>query len=118
MRRSFSGSFDGVVAAFTGLVEGVHDLTAVVGVGGGAACGETQIVTGNDAVDIAAADAPGSLFGDTAGAHGADTAAGAGLAEAAVGGLVLDALLPGISADLPAILQQGVGCRFQFFNSD
>ena len=54
--------FDLVVAALFGLVQGVHDLTAVVGVGGGAAGGEAQEVPAHDTVDVAAADAPG-LFG-------------------------------------------------------
>ena len=107
---------DLIVAAFLGLVQGVHDLAAMVGVGGGAAGGEAQVVTADDTMYVAAADAPGGLLGDAARAHGADTAASAGFAEAAMGGLVLDPLLPGVSAHLLAVFQQGVGGRFHLFN--
>ena len=109
---------DLVVAALFRLVQGVTDLTAVVGVRCGAAGHKAQEIPGYDAVDITAADAPGALGGDAAGAHGTDPAAGAGLAEAAMGGLVLDPLLPGVGADLLAVFQQAGGSRFHFFNSD
>ena len=72
----------------------------------------------DDTMNVAAADAAGSLGGDTAGAHGADTAAGACFAEAAMGGLVLDALLPGVGADLVSGFQQASGRLFHFFNCD
>ena len=108
---------DLVVAAFLGLVQGMHDLTAMVGVGGRATGGKAQEVTADNAVNIAAADTAGSLGSDAAGAHGADTAAGTLLAEAAVGGLVFDTLLPGISADLLAVFQQRIGGRFHLFDS-
>ena len=108
---------DLIVAALLGLVEGVHDLAAVVGVGGGAAGGEAQVVTAYDAVDVAAADASGALGGDAAGAHGADPAAGACFAEAAVGSLVLDTLLPGVGANLLAGFQQGIGGGLHLLNS-
>ncbi len=52
---------DLVVAALLGLVQGVHDLAAMVGVRGRAAGGEPQIVTADDTVYVAAADAPGGL---------------------------------------------------------
>ena len=110
--------FDLVVAALFGLVQGVHDLTAVVGVGGGAAGGEAQEVPAHDTVDVAAADAPGALRRDAAGAHGADPAAGTGFAKAAMGGLILDPLLPGVGAYLLAVFQQRGSGRFHFFNSD
>ena len=102
---------DLIGAALFGQIQGVGDGTAVVRVGGGAAGGEPQVVPGNDAMDVAAADAARGLLGDAAGAHGADPAAGTCFAEAAVGGLVLDALLPGIRADLGAGFQQA-GSRF------
>ena len=105
------GVLDLIGAALFGQVQGVGNGTAVVRVGGGATGGEPQVVPGDDAMDVAAADAPGGLLGDAAGTHGADTAAGARFAESAVGGLVLDALLPGIRADLGAGLQQA-GSRF------
>ena len=108
---------DLVVAAFLGLVQGVADLSAVVRVGCGAAGGEAQVVPGYDAVDITAADASGALGGNAAGAHGADPAAGAGFAEAAMGGLVLDSLLPGVSAHLLAVFQQCIGGSFHLLNS-
>lgn len=107
---------DLVSAALFALIQGVADLPAVVGVGSGAACHEAQEVPAHDAVDIAAADTTGALGGDPAGAHGADPAAGTCLAEAAMGGLVLDPLLPGVSAHLLAVFQQGVGGRFHLFN--
>ena len=109
---------DLIVAALAGLVQGVHDLAAMVGVGGGATGGEAQIVSAYDAVDVAAADAAGGLGGDAAGAHGADAAAGARFAEAAVGGLVLCALLPGIRADLDAVFQQSGRGSFHLFHRD
>ena len=108
---------DLVVAAFLGLVQGMHDLAAMVRVGSGAAGGEPQEVTAYNTVNIAAADAPGGLGGDAAGAHGADTAAGTLLAESAVGGLVFDTLLPGVSANLLAVFQQGIGGFFHLFDS-
>ena len=108
---------DLVVAAFLGLVQSMHDLTAMVGVGGRATGSKAQEVTADNAVNIAAADTAGSLGSDAAGAHGADTAAGTLLAEAAVGGLVFDTLLPGISADLLAVFQQRIGGRFHLFDS-
>ena len=110
--------FDLVVAAFLGLVQGVHDLAAMVGVGGGAAGGEAQEVPAHDAVNVAAADAPGALRRDAAGAHGADPTAGTGFAKAAMGGLILDPLLPGVGADFLAVFQQRGGGRFHFLNSD
>ena len=109
---------DLIVAALAGLVQGVHDLTTMVGVGGGATGGETQIVSADDAVHVAAADAAGGFGGDTAGAHGADAAAGARFAEAAVGGLVLCALLPGIRTDLDAVFQQHGRGSFHLFHRD
>ena len=112
------GVLDLIVAALAGLVQGVHDLTTMVGVGGGATGGEAQIVSAHDAVNIAAADTAGRLGGDAAGAHGANTAAGAGFAEAAVGGLVLCALLPGIRADLNAVFQQSGRGSFHLFHRD
>ena len=107
---------DLIVAALAGLVQGVHDFTAMVGVRCRAAGGEDQIVTGNDAVDVAATDAAGCLLGDTAGTHGADAAAGACFAEAAVRSLVLGALLPGVSTDLVGGFQQGVGSSFHLLD--
>src|SRR5699024_32783 len=91
-----------VSAVGLGQVQGVGDGAAVVGVRGGAAGGEAQVVPADDAVDVAAADAAGRLLGDAARTHGADAAAGACFAEAAVRGLVFDALLPGISTDFCA----------------
>ena len=108
---------NGVVTTLTGLVQGVHDLTTVVGVGGGAACGEAQVVTGNDAVDIAAADAAGCLGGNAAGTHRADTAAGTCFAETAVGGLVLDTILPNVNAYLLRRFEKASGVGFHLFNS-
>ncbi len=110
------GVLDGVAAIGTGLMQGVHDLTAVVRMGGGAAGGEAQVVTGDDAMHIAAADAPGRFLGDTAGAHGADPAAGAALAKAAVRSLVLDTLLPGVGADLLCVFQQRIGGGFHLLD--
>ena len=112
------GVLDGVVAAFLGLVQGVADFTAVVGVRSSTAGSEAQVVTGDDAVHIAAADTTGSLLGDAAGAHGADTAAGAALAEAAVRSLVLNTLLPGIGANLLRGFQQRVGGSFHLLDGD
>ena len=109
---------DLIGAAFLGLIQGVADLTAVVGVRGRAAGGETQIVSADNAVDIAAADAARGLRRDTAGAHGANAAAGTGFTEAAVGSLILDTLLPGIRANLLAGFKQFVGGGFHLFNSD
>ena len=103
------GVLDLIVAAFLRLMQGVHDLTAVVRVGGSAAGGELQEVSADDAVHVAAADAARALRRDTAGAHSADAAAGAGLTEAAVRRLILDALLPAVGADLLAVFQQGSG---------
>ena len=108
---------DLIVAALLGLIQGVADLTAMVRVGGGAAGGEAQVVTAYDTVNVAAANAPGAFGRDAAGAHGADAAAGARLAEAAVGSLVLDTLLPGVSANLLAVLQQGICGSLHLFNS-
>ena len=110
------GILDLIVAALLGLVQGVHDFPAVVGVRSGAAYGEAQVVTAYNAVDVAAADAPGGLLGDAAGTHGANTAAGAGFAEAAVRSLVLDPLLPGVSANLLCIFQQRVGGSFHLLD--
>ena len=112
------GVLDRVVAALLGLVEGVADGAAVIGVGSRAAGGEAQVVAGHDAVDVAAADASGGLGRDAARAHGADAAADALLAEFAVGGLVLDALLPGVRADLTAVFQQPFGGGFHLLDSD
>ena len=112
------GILHGVVAALSGLIQSVADLTAVVRVGGGAAGGEAQVVAGHDAVYVTAADAPGRLGGDAAGTHGADAAADALLAEFAVGGLVLHPLLPGISAYLTAGFQQPFGGGFHLLDSD
>ena len=112
------GILDGVIAALLGLVQGVADAAAMVGVGGCAACGEAQVVAGHDAVNVTAADAPGGLGGDAAGTHGADAAADALLAELTVRGLVLDALLPGVRAYLTAIFQQPFGSGFHLLDSD
>ena len=109
---------DGVVAALFRVVKGVADLAAVVGVRCGAACGKAQVVTADDAVHVAAADAARRLRRDAAGAHGANTAAGAGFTEAAVRGLVLCALLPGIRADLDAVFQQRGRGGFHLFHRD
>ena len=103
------GVLDLIVAAFLRLMQGVHDLTAMIRVGGSAAGGELQEVSADDAVHVAAADAARALRRDTAGAHSADAAAGAGLTEAAVRRLILDALLPAVGADLLAVFQQGSG---------
>ena len=108
---------DLVSAALFALIQGVADLPAVVGVGSGAARNKAQEVPAHDAVDIAAADTTGALGGDPAGAHGADPAAGTCLAEAAMGGLVLDPLLPGVSANLAAVFQQRVGSLLHLLNS-
>ena len=105
-----------VAAAFLGLMQGVHNLTAVVRVGSGAAGGEPQIVTAYDAVHVAATDAPGRLLGNAAGAHGADTAAGAGFAETTVGTLVLGPLLPCVSANFLRGFQQRIGGSFHLFD--
>ena len=112
------GVLDLIVAALLGAVQRVGDAAAVVGVGGGAAGGEAQVVAADDAVAVAATDATGGLRGDAAGAHGADTAADALLAELTVRGLVLDALLPGVRADLCCGFQQSIGRRFHLFKSD
>ena len=53
---------------------------------------------------------------EAAGTHGADTAAGAALAESTMGRLVLDALLPGVSANFLRGFQQGVGGSFHLFD--
>ena len=110
------GVLNGVVAAFASLVQGMADFPAMVRMGCGTACGEAQEVTGDDAVHIAAADAPGSLLGDAAGAHGADTAAGAAFAKAAVRSLVLDTLLPGVGTDLLCRFQQRIGGGFHLLD--
>ena len=109
---------DLVGAALFRLIERVADLTAMVGVRGCAACGEAQVVTADDAVHVAAADAARGLRRDAAGAHGANAAAGAGFAEAAVRRLILDALLPGICANFFAGFEQFVGRCFHLFNCD
>ena len=109
---------DLVGAALFRLIERVADLTAMVGVRGCAACGEAQVVTADDAVHVAAADAARGLRRDAAGAHGANAAAGAGFAEAAVRRLILDALLPGIRANFFAGFKQFVGRCFHLFNCD
>ena len=59
---------DLVGAALFRLIERVADLTAMVGVRGCAARGEAQVVTANDAVYVAAADAARRLRRDAAGA--------------------------------------------------
>ena len=112
------GVLDLIGAVGAGDMQGVADGAAVVGVRRRAAGGEAQIVAADDAVHVAAADAAGSLGGDAAGAHGADAAAGSALAEAAVGRLVLDALLPGVGADLLAGLKQVVGRLLHLLNCD
>ena len=112
------GVLDLIVAALAGLVQGVHDLTAVVGVRGGATGGETQIVSAHNAVDVAAADAPGRFGGDAARTHGANTTAGSGFTETAVWGLILCALLPRIRADLDAVFQQSGRGGFHLFHRD
>ena len=109
---------DLVGAALFRLIERVADLTAMVGVRGCAACGEAQVVTADNAVHVAAADAARGLRRDAAGAHGANAAAGAGFAEAAVRRLILDALLPGICANFFAGFEQFVGRCFHLFNCD
>ena len=109
---------DLVGAALFRLIERVADLTAMVRVRGCAACGEAQVVTADDAVHVAAADAARGLRCDAAGAHGANAAAGAGFAEAAVRRLILDALLPGICANFFAGFEQFVGRCFHLFNCD
>ena len=112
------GVFDLIRAAFFCLVERMADLAAVVRVRCRAARGEAQVVTADDAVYVAAADAARRLGRDAARTHRADTAASAGFAESAVRGLVLDALLPGVRADLPAGFQQGVRRFLHLFNRD
>ena len=107
---------DLIVAAFLGLVQGVHNLTTMVGVCGSTANGKAQIVTSHDAVDVAATDASGALGGDAAGTHRADAAACACLTEATMGGLIFDPLLPGVGADLLAVFQQSVGSSFHLLN--
>ena len=107
---------DLIVAALMGLVQGVHDFTAMVGVRSSTAGGEHQEVTADDTMHVAAADAPGGLLGDAAGAHGADTAAGAALAEAAVRSLVLNTLLPGVSANFLRGFQQRIGGSFHLLD--
>ena len=107
-----------VVAAVSGLIEGMADLAAVVRVGGAAASGKAQEVAGDNTVDIAAADASGGLGGDAAGTHRADAAADAFLTKLAVGGLVLDALLPRVCTYLLARFKQAFGCGFHLFDSD
>ena len=109
---------DLVGAALFRLIERVADLTAMVGVRGCAACGEAQVVTRNDTVNVAAADAARRLRGDAAGAHGANTAASTGFTEATVRRLILDALLPGIRANFFAGFKQFVGRCFHLFNCD
>ena len=89
-----------VVAVGSGAVQGVADLAAVVGVGGGAAGGEPQEVPAGNAVGVAAADAPGRLGSDAAGTHGADPAADALFTELAVRGLLLHTGLPGAGSHL------------------
>ena len=111
------GVLDLIIAALFCLIQGVADFTAMVRVGCGATGGEAQEVTANNAVDITAADTAGALAGNAAGAHGADTAAGARLAKSAVGSLVLDTLLPGVSADLLAVFQQRIGGSLHLINS-
>ena len=90
----------------------------MVGVRCRAACGEAQVVTRNDTVNVAAADAARRLRGDAAGAHGANTAASTCFTKAAVRRLVFNALLPGVCANLLAGFKQGVGRFFHLFNSD
>ena len=67
-------------------------------------------------MNIAAADAAGSLLGDAAGTHGADAAAGTALAEAAVRILILGALLPSVSANLLSCFQQRIGSCFHLLD--
>ena len=112
------GVLYGVVAALPGLIQGVADLAAVVRVGGSAAGGEPQVVAGHDAVDVAAADAPGRLGRDAAGTHAADTAADALFTKLTVGRLVLDALLPGVRTHLTAGFQQPFGGGLHLLDSD
>ena len=109
---------DLICTALFCLIQGVADLTAMVGVRCRAARGEAQVVTRNDTVNVAAADAARRLRGDAAGAHGANTAASTGFTEAAVRRLVFNALLPGVCANLLAGFKQGVGRFFHLFNSD
>ena len=90
----------------------------MVGVGSCASGGKAEVVTGNDAVYVAAADAPRGLGRDAAGAHGADAAADALLTEFTVGGLVFNALLPGVCSHLTACFQQPFGGLFHLLDSD
>ena len=53
------GVLDRIVAALLGLVQGMADGAAVVGVGSCASGGEAEVVAGHDAVYVAAADARG-----------------------------------------------------------
>ena len=67
-------------------------------------------------MNVTATDAPGCLLGDAAGTHGADTAAGTAFAESAVRSLVLDTLLPGVSANLLCSFQQRIGGSFHLLD--
>ena len=107
-----------VVPAISGGVGHLpHALTAVVGVSGSAAGGHAEVVTAGDGGGVGAADALGGLGGDAAGAHGANAAADALLAETAVRGLIFDAILPGIDANLFRGLVETGGVGFHLFNS-
>ena len=110
------GILDLIVTTFLGLVQSVHDFTAVVGVRSSTAGGEDQVVTGDDAVNITATDTSGALGGDTAGTHRTNAAAGAGFAEAAVRSLIFDSLLPCVSANFVCGFQQSVGGSFHLFD--
>ena len=112
------GILDLIVAVFPGQIQHVGDVAAMVGVSRGAAGGEAQIVATDDAVAVAAADSAGSLRGDAAGAHGADATAYALFAEFTVGSLVLDTLLPGVSADRCRRFQEAIGRGFHLLKSD
>ena len=100
------GIGDMIVTVGAGVDELPRALTAVVGVGGAAAGGHAEVVAAGDRVGVGTADALGGLGSDAAGAHGADAAADALLTESAVRGLILDAVLPYVDADL-------FGCLFQ-----
>ncbi len=97
-------------------IQGVADLTAVIGVSSCAACSKFQIVTSYDTMSVASADSSRSLRSDTARSHSTDTAADTLLTEFTMWRLVLYTELPGVSTNLGAGFQQSVSSGFELFN--
>ena len=110
------GIFYFISSIGSGCIQGMADLTAMIGVSRCAACSKFQIITSYDTMSITAADSSRSLRSDTARSHSTDTAADTLLTEFTMRCLVLYAELPGISANLSACFQQSVSSGFELFN--